>query len=275
MTSAPASPPPAGPRRRSPPMTESRSPARLPPEAGRLLARRFRLACPGGGAQRVPAVHHRHRRPDHPLPARPVRRARCPAAHPDARLAELPGRVHATHRTAHRPARPTAAIRLTPSTSSSRACPATGSRRRCRAAGFNLFGVAQAWAELMTRLGYERFAAQGTDVGSGVAGMLPMVAPGRVVGIHLTGTAAAAPFDPPLDPEAFEGPDRDRAERLNAFREGRDRLPRHAVDPPADAGLRPARLARRAAGLDRREVPRVDRPRPSPVRTTPSTATSS
>jgi pimeloyl-ACP methyl ester carboxylesterase len=86
-------------------------------------------------------------------------------------------------------------------------------------AGFNLFGVAQAWAELMTRLGYERFAAHGTDVGSGVAGMLPMVAPGRVVGIHLTGTAAAAPFDPALDPEAFAGPDRDRAERHNAFRE--------------------------------------------------------
>ena len=86
-------------------------------------------------------------------------------------------------------------------------------------AGFNLFGVAQAWAELMTRLGYERFAVHGTDVGSGVAGMLPMVAPGRVLGIHLTGTAAAAPFDPPLDPEAFEGRDRERAERHNTFRE--------------------------------------------------------
>lgn len=86
-------------------------------------------------------------------------------------------------------------------------------------AGFNLFGVARAWAQLMTRLGYERFAAHGTDVGSGVAGMLPMVAPGRVVGIHLTGTAAAAPFDPPLDPDAFGGPDRERAQRHNTFRE--------------------------------------------------------
>jgi pimeloyl-ACP methyl ester carboxylesterase len=71
----------------------------------------------------------------------------------------------------------------------------------------------------MTRLGYARFAAHGTDVGSGVAGMLPMVAPGRVVGIHLTGTAAAAPFDPPLDPDAFGGPDRERAQRHNTFRE--------------------------------------------------------
>src|ERR1017187_2568369 len=35
----------------------------------------------------------------------------------------------------------------------------------------NLFRVAQAWARLMARLGYGRYAAQGTDVGSGVAGL--------------------------------------------------------------------------------------------------------
>src|SRR3712207_5162343 len=35
----------------------------------------------------------------------------------------------------------------------------------------NLFRVAQTWAELMSRLGYERYAVQGTDVGAGVAGM--------------------------------------------------------------------------------------------------------
>ena len=39
----------------------------------------------------------------------------------------------------------------------------------------NLFRVAQAWAELMQRLGYQRYAVQGTDVGTGVAGMLAMV----------------------------------------------------------------------------------------------------
>ena len=31
----------------------------------------------------------------------------------------------------------------------------------------NLFRVAQAWGELMSRLGYERYAVQGTDAGSG------------------------------------------------------------------------------------------------------------
>ncbi|MFD1930198.1 epoxide hydrolase family protein [Nonomuraea mangrovi] len=85
-------------------------------------------------------------------------------------------------------------------------------------AGFSLFGVAQAWAELMSRLGYERYAAQGTDVGSGVAGMLPMADPGRVVGVHLTGTAASTPFGPALELDGLPPADRARAERFNTFR---------------------------------------------------------
>jgi epoxide hydrolase len=84
-------------------------------------------------------------------------------------------------------------------------------------AGFTLFGVARAWAELMSRLGYERYVAQGTDVGSGVAGMLPMVDPGRVAGVHLTGTAAATPFDPPIELDGLSAADRARAERFNRF----------------------------------------------------------
>jgi pimeloyl-ACP methyl ester carboxylesterase len=86
-------------------------------------------------------------------------------------------------------------------------------------AGFNLFGVAQGWAELMRRLGYERYVAQGTDVGSGVAGMLPMVDPGHVAGVHLSGTGAAPPFGPPLEPDRFSGADRTRAQKFNRFRE--------------------------------------------------------
>ena len=69
----------------------------------------------------------------------------------------------------------------------------------------NLFRVAQAWAELMRRLGYERYAVQGTDVGSGVAGMLAMIDAGRVVGVHLTGTTAAMPFGPPVALDGLSG----------------------------------------------------------------------
>ncbi|HET6534477.1 MAG TPA: alpha/beta fold hydrolase [Actinoplanes sp.] len=84
-------------------------------------------------------------------------------------------------------------------------------------AGFNLFAVARTWATLMDRLGYHRYVAHGTDVGSGVAGMLPMVDPGRVAGVHLTGTAAGTPFDPPIEPAGLDPADRARAERFNRF----------------------------------------------------------
>jgi pimeloyl-ACP methyl ester carboxylesterase len=84
-------------------------------------------------------------------------------------------------------------------------------------AGYNLFGVAQAWATLMSRLGYDRYAAMGTDVGSGVAGMLPIVDPQRVIGVHVSGSAAAPPFSPALDPDGLSAADRVRAERFNKF----------------------------------------------------------
>ncbi|MGH3480358.1 MAG: epoxide hydrolase family protein [Jiangellaceae bacterium] len=81
----------------------------------------------------------------------------------------------------------------------------------------NLFRVAQAWAELMRRLGYARYGVQGTDVGAGVAGMLAMVDAGRVAGVHVTGTTAAMPFGPPVDLEGLSEADRARGERFNAY----------------------------------------------------------
>lgn len=81
----------------------------------------------------------------------------------------------------------------------------------------NLFRVAQAWAELMRRLGYERYAAQGTDVGSGVAGVLAMLAADRVAGVHITGTVAAMPFGPPVGLEGLSAADAARAERFNRY----------------------------------------------------------
>jgi pimeloyl-ACP methyl ester carboxylesterase len=83
----------------------------------------------------------------------------------------------------------------------------------------NLFQVAGQWAELMTRLGYQRFAVHGTDVGAGVAGMLAMINADRIVGIHLTGTAAGTPFGPPVELTGLSDNDQARAQRFNAFRE--------------------------------------------------------
>jgi pimeloyl-ACP methyl ester carboxylesterase len=86
-------------------------------------------------------------------------------------------------------------------------------------AGFSLFGVAQSWAELMSRLGYQRYAAQGTDVGSGVAGMLAMADPQHVAGVHLSGTGAAPPFGAALELDGLSAADRARAEKFNKARD--------------------------------------------------------
>jgi hypothetical protein len=43
----------------------------------------------------------------------------------------------------------------------------------------------QGWAELMARLGYERYGAQGGDIGRRDHGMLASLDPGHVVGVHL------------------------------------------------------------------------------------------
>ncbi|MEV6107200.1 epoxide hydrolase [Streptomyces sp. NPDC051940] len=84
----------------------------------------------------------------------------------------------------------------------------------------NLFWVGGLWAELMERLGYERYGAQGGDVGSGVSGMLGMLAPEKVAGVHINGPMPL-PFGPPVDPAGLSEADRVRAERFNAFqREG-------------------------------------------------------
>src|SRR5256886_10820623 len=67
----------------------------------------------------------------------------------------------------------------------------------------NLFRVAQASGELMSSLGYERYAVQGTDVGSGVGLILGMIGASLVVGVHITRTGAAFPVGPPVSLEEF------------------------------------------------------------------------
>jgi pimeloyl-ACP methyl ester carboxylesterase len=51
--------------------------------------------------------------------------------------------------------------------------------------GWHVGRIAKAWAELMGRLGYTRFAAQGGDVGSAVTDNLGRQAPEGLVGVHM------------------------------------------------------------------------------------------
>ncbi len=63
-------------------------------------------------------------------------------------------------------------------------------------AGWDHRRIAQAWAELMSRLGYQRYGAQGGDTGSVVSPLLGHVDPKHVVGVHINGGLA---FPPILD----------------------------------------------------------------------------
>jgi pimeloyl-ACP methyl ester carboxylesterase len=69
--------------------------------------------------------------------------------------------------------------------------------------GWDLGRTAQAWAELMGRLGYTRYVAQGGDLGAIVSDVMGRQAPEGLVGIHMTllVTTLGAPTPPPGDTE--------------------------------------------------------------------------
>ncbi len=62
--------------------------------------------------------------------------------------------------------------------------------------------IARAWAELMTRLGYERYVAQGGDWGAVVVDLMGVQAPKGLLAIH-TNMAGVFPAD--IDAAAFSG----------------------------------------------------------------------
>src|ERR671917_1016108 len=67
--------------------------------------------------------------------------------------------------------------------------------------GWDSLRTAKAWAELMRRLGYERYGAHGNDAGAGVAPLQGRVDPDGVVGVHVNQIFSF----PSGDPAEFEG----------------------------------------------------------------------
>ena len=67
--------------------------------------------------------------------------------------------------------------------------------------GWAMGRTGRAWVELMARLGYDRYGAQGGDIGAGVTGMLGSLDPDHVAGVHLNTDplAVAAVALPPGD----------------------------------------------------------------------------
>jgi pimeloyl-ACP methyl ester carboxylesterase len=64
--------------------------------------------------------------------------------------------------------------------------------------GWGIERIAAAWAELMARLGYERYGAQGSDWGTSISTVLGQQDAEHVVGVHLV-----PPLAPP-DPATFD-----------------------------------------------------------------------
>jgi pimeloyl-ACP methyl ester carboxylesterase len=81
--------------------------------------------------------------------------------------------------------------------------------------GWDLGRTARAWAELMGRLGYGRYVAQGGDLGAIVTDVMGRQAPQGLVGIHLNllVTTLGAPTPPPGDTEE----ERAALEAINTF----------------------------------------------------------
>ncbi|NEW41325.1 epoxide hydrolase [Nocardia cyriacigeorgica] len=85
--------------------------------------------------------------------------------------------------------------------------------------GWTVERIAVAWAELMARLGYERYGAQGGDFGGAVSPELGRVAPERVAGVHVNGGVGDyLPLPLPEEELAtLTELERDRVRRTEAF----------------------------------------------------------
>jgi pimeloyl-ACP methyl ester carboxylesterase len=81
-----------------------------------------------------------------------------------------------------------------------------------RERGWDQRRVARAWAELMRRLGYDRYGAQGGDWGSGISRLLGDLDAEHVVGVHVNFLPT-----PPVDGVPLDAADRARLERTVAF----------------------------------------------------------
>ncbi|POX45008.1 epoxide hydrolase [Streptomyces sp. Ru71] len=84
--------------------------------------------------------------------------------------------------------------------------------------GWEAGRVADAWAELMTRLGYERFGVQGGDWGAAISRELGRAHPERVIGVHLNLLPGAQQLTEPTPQELEALAPEERQEALRSWR---------------------------------------------------------
>jgi epoxide hydrolase len=92
------------------------------------------------------------------------------------------------------------------------------------AAGWGMGRTARAWAELMSRLGYERYGVHGGDIGAGVSGMVAGLDGDHVIGMHVVTdpltAAATATFIPGMAGSLDQNDPAEKLilDRMEAFR---------------------------------------------------------
>ena len=147
------------------------------------LAHGVRLARAGSADQRPPALPHRDRRPDDPLPARAVRRARGHAAAARPHLPRLVRRLPRHDRPLIDPSRTAAAedafSLVIPS------MPGFGFSTPVADGGWTMARVARTYDTLMRRLGYDSYGIHGSDGGAMVARELGLLDPPGFLGAHV------------------------------------------------------------------------------------------
>jgi pimeloyl-ACP methyl ester carboxylesterase len=84
--------------------------------------------------------------------------------------------------------------------------------------GWDTTRIAAAWAELMRRLGYDRYGVQGGDIGAGVSPEVARLVPSAVVGVHVNGSLGTPLHGPDEQEQAsLTELERDRVARVTAF----------------------------------------------------------
>src|SRR5919107_1675247 len=89
--------------------------------------------------------------------------------------------------------------------------------------GWDMPRITRAWAELMGRLGYERYGAHGGDIGAGITGMLASIEPKHVVGAHVNSDPTSFIIlgaEIPIDTSGLSDVERDHVERLQRHYQG-------------------------------------------------------
>jgi epoxide hydrolase len=95
--------------------------------------------------------------------------------------------------------------------------PGFGFSTPVRETGWDMPRISNAFAELMRRLGYERYGAHGGDIGAGVTGMLANIGPDHVVGAHVNTDPTAFIIvgdEIPLDTSGLSAGEKQHVEQL-------------------------------------------------------------